>query len=228
MDIAPGSRLPIETPEQLSYLLDIFRCMSGFEVECAHCHRWFQHPWRSGRRRIYCRRSCRQRAYECRRQLLPPARPAHLGPTDPTTTERPVHRPPAQWLEGQSRPVFGRLHALLSGAPDSRGRFPTLCGTHARPGIRAFSELRPTSCRTCSRLARVRPAPSPCRPAFEWLSTKGHLVQVGRALAMAERSAEQPTIATLQSLLRRALEPVLNDLVIAAARDSTTGPPGRA
>ena len=186
--------------------------MSTFHVECAYCHRWFSHVRRAGRRRIYCRRSCRQRAYECRRQLRVPPRPEELGPQTPTTTER-NFRPRHEWIDGQRTFALGPFHAMLSGAPDSRGRLPTVCGTHAQPSSgRAFSALRPESCKTCAHLIIGRTPPSTSRPTYDLLCTQGHLVQVANALALADQLGAGNDPSGLRRLVERALEPVRSQL----------------
>lgn len=182
------------------------------QIECAHCHRVFEHPYRPGRRRLYCRRSCRQRAYECRHPPIAPPRGPWAKPKDPTTTPEfgKGGAPPPIWLGGTREFVVGKMHALRPGAPDGRGRVPTLCGTHARPSMRpVYGPHQSDLCRSCARLLHRNPPPSGRPPLFELLTAQGHLLDIGKALDESDRHPHRvPTNAELRTLLERALEPV--------------------
>jgi hypothetical protein len=103
---------------------------------CAHCGRAFTHDGRPGPTPRYCRRSCRQRAYETRAAAAVVAV---------------AHHPDA----GLS--ASGRVHALDPARPDPRadGTRTTLCGTTARPSKRTFAAA-PNSCARCTRAAASR------------------------------------------------------------------------
>lgn len=196
-------------------------------VECAYCHRQFEHPIRPGRRRLYCRRSCRQRAYECRRHLLAPARP---HPYDhPTTNDGRVRRRP-EWVEGTTRYVFGKLHIVLPGAMDGKGRFPTMCGLQAHPNsARPFSTLRAGACRTCCRLSATRQPTGKLRPHHDLLATQGHLVNIAVELRRADRRSVDEGLPVqtdqLRDLITRSLEPV-RQLLLPSLETSPAGDPG--
>lgn len=112
---------------------------------CAHCGRPFTVDRRSGPSPRYCRRSCRQRAYEARAALGDPT----LAGTALAGTVAVTHDLDAGL---SSR---GRAHALDPASPDPRpdGTRPTLCGTRARPSQRPFTPSAAASCRRCARAA---------------------------------------------------------------------------
>jgi hypothetical protein len=59
--------------------------------------------------------------------------------------------------------LLGKVHAMRpSGPTNAFGRRLTLCGLHARPMPMRTAAGLPPSCRTCTRVARLRP---PGRPA---------------------------------------------------------------
>ncbi len=174
-------------------------------VECAHCHTEFPHARRPGRRRLYCRRSCRQRAYEHRSRMAPTPRPY---PYDHPTTNDGRRTPPLSFPEGHTQFMGGKHHAVIIGPPDGKHRFPTLCGLNAHPGIRPFSNVRPESCKTCTRLALVRPPTNPHRPQFELLAIRHHLSQSVNALRNAQCTGGDSNPRVLLEILHRALQPV--------------------
>ena len=106
-------------------------------LACAHCGQAFTHTGRPGPTPRYCRRSCRQRAYEAR--------------TATNAVVAVVHHLDA----GLS--AKGRTHALDPARPDPHadGARQTLCGTTARPNKRSFSAT-PNSCARCARAAASR------------------------------------------------------------------------
>lgn len=106
-------------------------------VACAHCGRPITIVDRPGPVPRYCRRSCRQRAYEAR--------------TANAATVAVDHHFDA----GLSR--SGRVHALHPNFPAAHadGTRPTLCGTTARPSRRQFT-ASPSSCARCIRAAANR------------------------------------------------------------------------
>jgi hypothetical protein len=117
-------------------------------VECPR-----RHP--TGRRPLYCRQACRQRAFEHRRRGAfvagLPAVPAML----PLRAKPPVYEMGNGW---------SMRHALRpDGVPDRTGSRPTLCGARARKVRPDFTELEqrhPGStplCQTCLSIARTHP-----------------------------------------------------------------------
>jgi hypothetical protein len=111
---------------------------------CAHCARAFPAPDRPGPTPRYCRRSCRQRAYEARAAANHPS----AGSEATVAVE---HRLDA----GIS--TSGRVHALHPDHPHPRadGTRPTLCGTNARATTREFTPS-PRACNRCLRSAPSR------------------------------------------------------------------------
>jgi hypothetical protein len=114
---------------------------------CAHCGRTFTPSHRPGPTPRYCRRSCRQRAYEAR--AVTTTNHDSAADTDPTVAVQ--HRLDA----GIS--TSGRVHALHPDHPQPRadGTRPTLCGTTARPTTREFTRS-PGACNRCLRSSPSR------------------------------------------------------------------------
>lgn len=102
---------------------------------CAHCGQPFTVDRRPGPTPRYCRRSCRQRAYEARAALAGTVAVTHDLDAGLTSS--------------------GRAHALDPAYPDPRpdATRPTLCGTRARPSQRPFTPSAAASCRRCARAA---------------------------------------------------------------------------
>ena len=192
-------------------------------VECAHCHTDFPHARRSGRRRLYCRRSCRQRAYEHRCRTAPPPRP---HPFDHPTTNDGFAPTTACYAEGRTRFIFGKGHAVVAGPPDGKHRFPTLCGLQAVPGGRPFSNVRPDSCKSCVRLALRRPPTNSSRPHQTLLATQHHLMQTANAWRLARNTGHDADARTLSQLLQHALEPIAR-LTLSVPRSTWPGDGGR-
>ena len=91
---------------------------------------------------------------------------------------------------------------------DATPSFPTLCGLSAHPGIGPFSDVRPESCKTCTRLALVRLPANPHRPQFELLAIRHHLTQSVNALRNAHHTGGGSNPSVLLSILQRVLQPV--------------------
>ena len=178
---------------------------SELTVECAYCSKEFTHPRRPGRRRVYCRRSCRQRAYEHRHHIAPRPRPHPAG--SPTTNDARA-TPPPSYAEGHTRFIYGKHHAVITGPPDGKHRFPTLCGLHAHPGPRSFSHLRGDSCKTCAAISHTRPPTTAHRPQHQLLAAQHHLTQTANGWRRAQHFGTDQDPETLSNLLRHALEPV--------------------
>lgn len=141
---------------------------------CAHCARTFSHASRPGPAPRYCRRSCRQRAYEARAAA---------------TTVAVVHHPDA------CVSTSGRMHALDPARPDPRadGTRTTMCGTKARPNHLAFASS-PDSCARCARAAASRTITDhlPARDLAALLAAARETQRRARPLPPKARTATHP------------------------------------
>jgi hypothetical protein len=120
---------------------------------------------RPGRPRIYCGRSCRQRAYERRsgHGVIPPIE-RRIEAREPTNSVDP-RRQRRGYERGRLSFVHGRSHALrFAGRSDLDGRRSTLCGAMASPVNGQFVGGADNSCQVCATVERIRPshrAPQP-------------------------------------------------------------------
>ncbi len=162
---------------------------------CAWCSAEFEAAYRPGRPRIYCRDSCRQRAYERRRGLgvLPPPDRLIMSAFGPL-----AHLPNRfpGYERGQVWALAGRAHAMRpSGIAETGERRLTLCGLLARPVNRAFYQSAAESCLTCTRVERLRPSARAVRTSTDLAALRYLLdragVEVARRSGASVRSAEQ-------------------------------------
>ena len=120
---------------------------------CTWCAAEFPIACRPGRPRLYCTRSCRQRAYE------------HRHGFEHRRTARPL---PGQvsgdvwsgtgYERGGSIAPFGKTHALRTSVRPEGRRRETLCGVLVAPiNGQHFTPLRPRACKTCTTLANAHP-----------------------------------------------------------------------
>ena len=122
---------------------------------CAFCAKEFAVVCRPGRPRLYCSRSCRQRAYEHRHGFV---------------HERTVRPLPAQargetWSgTGYERSLTGsfdgsgRVHAMRTSVRPEGRRRETLCGALAAPHPgHHFNTRQPRACKTCTSVASSNP-----------------------------------------------------------------------
>jgi hypothetical protein len=135
--------------------------------QCAWCSRWFEAVYRPGRPRVYCKVSCRQRAYERRRGLgvLPPPDRTIMVESGPL-----VHLPNRfpGYERGEVWALAGHAHAMRPAGIAERGeRRLTLCGLLARPVARSFHRTAKDSCLTCAAVERVRPSARAVRPSAD-------------------------------------------------------------
>ncbi len=131
---------------------------SGPMRQCGWCCNTFPIVRRPGRPLIYCRPSCRQRAYERRRGLgvLPPPDRIIMQPGGPLAHLRPL---PKRYECGSTGYNQGlqRTHSMRpSGIADADGKRLTLCGLLARSRPRAFSRMIDDACQTCVAVATLR------------------------------------------------------------------------
>jgi hypothetical protein len=139
------------------------------ERRCPWCHHRVPVECRPGRPRIYCRASCRQRAYERRAGLgvIPPA-PERLV----TTPGGPLAHLPSRSIgyeAGRVGFLRGRIHAMrphgIAERPSERRL--TLCGQLAMAVPRPFTSVEPNTCKTCTMIEQRRPSQRPVRPSPE-------------------------------------------------------------
>jgi hypothetical protein len=125
---------------------------------CLWCGDHFERRYLMGRKPCYCRRTCRQRAYEARRRAALVARHPKAPPTPPS------RRSLVRYEAGQR---YGITHALRPDAlPDRIGRRGTLCGTYASAIRPPFGTLdaRRRNCLSCERIAQRHPPPRAIDP----------------------------------------------------------------
>ncbi|MEI7617608.1 MAG: hypothetical protein WCK14_03230 [Actinomycetota bacterium] len=168
---------------------------------CLWCSTTFEAVYRPGRPRIYCRASCRQRAYERRRGLgvLPPSDRLIMSDTRPSSTL--PNRFPG-YERGQVWSLFGKAHAMRPAGMSELGeRRLTLCGVLARPVIRTFHRTAPDACLTCVRVERVRPSARPVRTSSDLAALRALLddaaVEVSRAPSRQTKSPQQLLVELL-------------------------------
>ena len=172
--------------------------------DCAWCSNRFVVVNRPGRPRIYCRDSCRQRAYERRRGLavLPP--PDRLIMSDSGLLGHLPNRFPG-YERGQVWSVRGRAHAMRpAGITELGERRLTLCGVLARPTIRSFYRVASDSCLTCGRVERVRPSARAVRPSADLAALRALLDRAAVDLSRPAGKASRTTDQILNSLLAAA------------------------
>ena len=120
---------------------------------CSWCASEFAIARRPGRPRLYCRQSCRQRAFE------------HRHGFEHQRTVRPL---PGQvsgdswsgtgYERGGSIAPFGKTHALRTNARPEGRRRETLCGLLAPPiAGQHFTTFHPRACDTCTSVAEANP-----------------------------------------------------------------------
>ncbi len=106
---------------------------------------------RPGRPRVYCSNACRQRAYRSRR--------------DTRRQDRPSKEPMRRATSRERSHAVREPDAIVGGRRDTFARAVTLCGAFARPahprprGHTRFVSDVPWSCRSCTLLGGLTPAP---------------------------------------------------------------------
>lgn len=158
----------------LSYSSDTLVPMTTFQnefqrwqhtvvVNCTQCGKEFERFRGPGRRRLYCSRSCRQRAYESRAY-----HGAQLLPLLPSAAEVGRLRYHAGMVS------YGKKeHALVVGAL-SAGEFRALCGAVVRPLPRGFGHSQNALCKRCDALADKYPPATPLRTFLDGILAADH------------------------------------------------------
>jgi len=139
---------------------------------CSWCATEFPIVRRPGRPRLYCRRSCRQRAYEHR----------HGFEHQRTVRPLPGQRPGDSWTgTGYERAVapFGKTHALRTSVRAEGSRRETLCGLLARPTAgRHFTLTEQRACITCTAVVTANPLRYGINPSNELATLRSMLDDV--------------------------------------------------
>jgi hypothetical protein len=130
--------------------------LSEFKFRCEWCGVDFSRRHPRGRRPLYCKRTCRQRAYEERRRGA-----FALGLPKATMFER-LHPDPKLYQAGMGGEYQHIAHALRpDGYADTIGFRPSLCGARVNPSNRPFypdaSLSGRRNCVTCARVANRFP-----------------------------------------------------------------------
>jgi len=145
-----------------------------------------------GRKKLYCRASCRQRAYERRKGLavLPPPDRLVMRPGGPLAHL--PNRAPRYEASGWALRGRARIHALRpAGYAEPGERRPTLCGLMRAPVGRAFQLGPPgTVCQTCARVAGLRPPARALRTSNELAAYRAQLDAV--VVQLAEYGIDNP------------------------------------
>jgi hypothetical protein len=173
--------------------------------ECSWCHATFTLRVGPGRKRIYCTRSCRQRAYERRRGLgvLPPPEVLIARPGGPL-----AHLPQRQlrYEAGGVAYTRDKIHALRPGGyADAADRRPTLCGLLRAPTGRPFAYVFGRSCETCDKVQQLRPALRSLRVSNDLAALRTQIDSIATRLAhhgvLAAGNDPELAAALLQELL---------------------------
>ncbi|MDP1878785.1 MAG: hypothetical protein Q8M17_14645 [Actinomycetota bacterium] len=152
---------------------------------CLWCRTVFALRSGPGRKKIYCKVSCRQRAYERRRGLgvFPPPERLIMRPGGPLS-----HLPNrfTRYEAGGMTVNFARkVHALRpAGYAEAGEKRATLCGLKRRPNSRLFNEGPVEhTCATCLRIAKMRPPARRPFPSSDLAAYRAQLDAVGMQLA---------------------------------------------
>lgn len=155
------------------------------ERACLWCRTVFPLRQGPGRKKIYCRVSCRQRAYERRRGLgvFPPPEQLITRPGGPL-----AHLPNrfTRYESGGMTMNFSRkVHALRpAGYAEPGERRATLCGLKKRPSGRLFNNGAPeTTCQTCVKIVLQRPPARRPFPSSDLAAYRAQLDAVGMQLS---------------------------------------------
>jgi hypothetical protein len=167
--------------------------------QCRWCADHFVVALRPGRPRLYCRVSCRQRAYERRKGLgvLPPSDRLAMQQGGPLS-----HLPHGRtgYEQGILSALGMRAHALRPAGMSERGeRRITLCGVLARPIPTPFGRYAPNACKTCARVETMRPSARPIRVSADLAAFRAILDDVGVQLSRGQ----PPTVADCTDLLNQ-------------------------
>jgi hypothetical protein len=163
---------------------------------CEWCGAEFFRRCHLGRRPLYCRRTCRQRAYESRRRGA-----WFLGLPKPTVADpRSPGRP--EYQAGRGGTIHLPLvHALRpDGGADGTGARPSLCGALVQPLLYNFFPPRAPSgshnCITCAAVATHFPPTHRVRPLSD-VGTVTALIAPLRTARLASEDCLRREVDTL-------------------------------
>ena len=152
---------------------------------CLWCSTVFTLRQGPGRKKIYCKVSCRQRAYERRRGLgvFPPPEQLVARPGGPLS-----HLPnrfTRYEAGGMTVNHLYKVHALRpAGYAEAGERRATLCGLKPRPFNQTFNDgLVEHTCQTCVKIARLRPPARRVFPSSDLAAYRAQLDAVGMQLS---------------------------------------------
>jgi hypothetical protein len=174
--------------------------------QCGWCCNTFVVVRRPGRPLIYCNHSCRQRAYERRSGLgvLPPPDRVVMQPGGPLGHVRSVAQ---MYACGKIAICAEKQHAMRpAGVIDATGRRLTLCGLLGRAAPYGFVESLDRSCRTCAKVARIRPPARAVRPASDLAALRSLLDVAAVEMSRSDHSKHR----------QRGPGEILTDLLMAA------------
>lgn len=153
--------------------------------DCLWCKTTFTLRHGPGRKKIYCRVSCRQRAYERRRGLgvFPPPEQLITRPGGPL-----AHLPNrfARYEAGGMTVQRNyKIHAMRpAGYAEAGERRATLCGLKRRPNGQTFNEGSvERTCQTCAMIARIRPPARRPFPSSDLAAFRAQLDSIGMQLS---------------------------------------------
>lgn len=152
---------------------------------CLWCRTTFTLRQGPGRKKIYCKVSCRQRAYERRRGLgvFPPPEQLITRPGGPLG-----HLPNrfTRYEAGGMTVQRGyKIHAMRpAGYAEAGERRATLCGLKRRPNGQTFNEGPiERTCQTCVQIARIRPPARRQFPSSDLAAYRAQLDAIGMQLS---------------------------------------------
>ena len=155
------------------------------ERSCLWCRTVFVLRSGPGRKKLYCKVSCRQRAFERRRGLgiFPPPEQLITRPGGPLSHL--PNRYTRYEAGGMLVNIRRKVHALRpAGFAEPGERRATLCGLKKRPNTRLFNEgpvERP--CQTCLKIAKLRPPARRPYPSSDLAAYRAQLDAVGMQLS---------------------------------------------
>ncbi len=157
----------------------------GSTSMCQYCDQLIVRRTPFGRPRLYCKRSCRQRAYERRKQIG--VRGASYKPLPPPES-RVVYRMKSNrhpaWLKGWVSITTGKGHAVVPGPVQDGRFFRTLCGLQVMVLNTRFRTDEPAVCETCCKLLHRHPPQRILPDLADALALESRLVELESQLRM--------------------------------------------
>jgi len=172
--------------------------LTELKFQCEWCGVAFIRRHMRGRRPLYCKRTCRQRAYEERRRGA-----FALGLPKAALFER-LHPDPKLYQAGKGGEWLHVAHALRpDGCADQIGFRPALCGARVNPSNRPFYPRAALgdnrNCATCVRVAERFPLERRIDPLSD-IGTATALIGMLRAARAAPEHALRQQVDELLSV----------------------------